>query len=112
MMLLDDFRFLIFDSRFWLLFITQQLRRVQSKIGNQKSQLSLLRPLVKRQRHDLRADQAAAHVNLDRLTCVRELDGNIGHAYVLLQERRWASRRNLPCAGSADQDVLAVASDP
>src|SRR5947209_3847143 len=71
----------------------------------------LLLPLIKRDGNYLRADHAAAHVNLNLLPRAGVLGGHVGHADVLLQVRRGAAGRDVADFFAADVHVLAVARD-
>src|SRR5205085_8948930 len=71
----------------------------------------LLLPLVERHGDDARADHSATHVNLNLSALLGVLGGDVRHAYVLLEVRRGAARRDLPDLRALDVNVLPVARD-
>src|ERR1051325_1064784 len=70
-----------------------------------------LRPLVKWQRHNLRHDHLAAHIDLQGLADVGEGNRNIRHADVLLKKWRRAAGSYLARALSFNPYVLTVTRD-
>jgi hypothetical protein len=68
----------------------------------------LLRSLVKRRLHYLRADKPPAYVDLDLSANVRVLDRNVSKADVLLEKRRGTSRRYFADAVIVDDYFLIV----
>src|ERR1700730_17962218 len=87
-------------------------RLAQESRQDARATLTILasRSLVKRERHDLRANQPPAHVDFNCAPLVGELDRNISHADVLLQEGRGTSRCHSSNSVAVDQNIMSIAS--
>src|SRR5215471_10323993 len=78
------------------------------KIQNSKS----LRPLVERQRHNLRAYHFSAYVDFDRLAHAGEFGRYVTHPDVFLEKGRRTSRRHFAGRLAIDKQRLIVAGNP
>src|SRR6185295_10471692 len=79
------------------------------KIRSQK--LLLLSSLVKRERHNLRADSFSSYIDFNCLAGVGKFNGHISHANVLLEKWCRAAGSNAAEVLSLNENVLAVASN-